>query len=84
MLITKNDCLQCRWKLRGDNNDKGHTTLYGKGGVETSSYLQIVLRNQRGVLSFRRANMFHEIRIVDVRRIHGEKPLANNAAFSAT
>lgn len=67
--------LQRRRQLRGDDHDKSHTALHRQSDVETTSHLQIVLWNRRWILSVWRANVLHEIRIVDVRRIHGEKPL---------
>lgn len=79
---TKRVCLQRRRQLRSDDNDKGHSALHGQSGVETSGHIQVVLRDRRRVLSVRRANVLHEIRIVDIRRIHGEKPITGQVAVS--
>lgn len=66
--------LQRRRQLRGDDNDKSNIALHWESRVETTGHLQILLRNKRRVLPVRRANVFHEVWIVDVRWIHGEKP----------
>lgn len=66
--------MQRRWQLRGDDNDESDTALHGKSRVETAGHLQILLRDKRRVLPVRRADVFHEVWILDVRRIHGEKP----------
>lgn len=65
--------LQRGRQLRGDDNDESHIALHGQSGVETAGHLQIVLRDQRRVLSVRRANVLHEVRVLDLRRIHGEQ-----------
>jgi len=66
--------LQRRWQLRGDDYDESDTALHGKSRVETAGHLQILLRDKRRVLPVRRADVFHEVWILDLRRIHGEKP----------
>lgn len=35
--------LQCRWKLRSNVNDEGHSEIYWRGILETASYLQVIL-----------------------------------------
>lgn len=67
-------CLQRGRQLRGDYHDQSHTALHGQGGVETAGHIQIVLRDQRRVFPVRRADVFDEVRLVDLRRIHGERP----------
>lgn len=63
---------QRRWQLWSDNNDKSNSSSHGQSGVETARHLQILLRNWCRVLSLRRADMFHEVRILDLRWLHGE------------
>lgn len=62
---------QRRRELRGDDNDQSYSSSYRESCVETSGHLQIVLRNRRRIFPFRRTDLLHEIRIVDVRRLHG-------------
>lgn len=66
------DCLQRRWELRSDHHDEGDFASRRKSCLEAASHLQIVLRDRCGVLSLRRANVFYEVRLVDLRRILGE------------
>jgi len=66
--------LQRRRKLRGDDYDESNTALHRKSRVEATGYLQIILRNKRRILPVRRADLFDEVWVLDVRRIHGEKP----------
>lgn len=73
IIIITQYCLQRRWQLRGDDNDESNTALHWESRVETAGHLQILLRNKRRVLPIRRADVFHEVWIVDVRWIHGEK-----------
>ena len=63
--------LQRGWQLRGDHNDQGDIASHGKGDVEATRHLQIILRNWRGVFSIRPTDVFHEVRIVDLRWLHG-------------
>lgn len=63
--------LQCWWEFWGDIGYQSHSQLHGKSGVETTRYLQIVLRDRRWIFSVRRTNLRDEIRFVDLRRISG-------------
>ncbi|GBM34796.1 hypothetical protein AVEN_7845-1 [Araneus ventricosus] len=65
-------CLfQCGRELRGDSGDESSTGQQGDNPVETSGYLQELLRDRRRILSIRRADLSHEIRLVDLRRVQG-------------
>lgn len=66
--------MQRRRQLRSDDNDESDTALHRESRVETAGHLQILLRDKRRVLPVRRADLFHEVWILDLRRIHGEKP----------
>lgn len=62
---------QRRWQLRSDNNDQSDSSSYGQSRLETARHLQILLWNRRRVLSLRWADVLHEVRFVDIRRLHG-------------
>ncbi len=65
--------LQRRRQLRGDASDEGHPDGVGKGGVEAAGDLPLVVRDGRRVLPVRRADLRHEVRKLDLRRVSGEE-----------
>ena len=63
-----------RWRqLRGDAGDQGHAVPHRAGGVEAAGHLPLLLRDGRGVLPLRRADLRHEVRQLDLRRLPGEE-----------
>lgn len=42
--------------------------------MEATGHIQILLRDRRRILSVRRANVRHEVWLVDLRRLPGNKP----------
>ena len=42
------------------------------GGVEAAGHLQVLVRDRRRVLPLRRADVRHEVRQLDLRRIPGK------------
>ena len=45
---------------------------YTEGGVAAAGHLPLLLRDGRGVLPLRRADLRHEVRQLDLRRLPGE------------
>ncbi len=66
-------CLQCWRELRGDAGHQSHAVPRGAGGVETARHLPLFLRDGCRVFSLRRADLRHEVRQLDLRRIPGKK-----------
>jgi len=58
---------QCRWRVRCDHHDKGHSPLYGKGCLDSAGYLQVILRDWCAILSLWSADVLHEVWFVDLR-----------------
>lgn len=54
--------LQRRRKLRGDPSHQGDHLPPRSGRVETACYLQVLMRDRRRVLPFRRADLRAQIR----------------------
>ena len=63
--------LQRRRQFRGDPCDEGDADVVGESGVEAAGDLPLELRDGRRVLSLRRADLRHEVRQLDLRRIPG-------------
>ena len=63
---------QCWRQLRGDAGHQGDAVQRGPGGVEAAGHLPLLLRDGRGVLPLRRADLRHEVRQLDLRRLPGE------------
>ncbi|GFR19846.1 NAChRalpha1 [Trichonephila clavata] len=61
----------CGRELRSDHHDEGHPALRRESDLEASRHLQELLRDRRRVLPLRRTDLPHEVRILDLRRIHG-------------
>ncbi len=59
-------------QLRGDPGDEGDPDGLRQGGVAPAGHLPLLLRDGRGVLPLRRADLRHEVRQLDLRRIPGE------------
>ena len=62
---------QRRRQLRGDPGDQGDVDVLGEGGVEAAGDLPLELRDGRRVFSLRRADVRHEVRELDLRRLPG-------------
>lgn len=69
---------QRRRQLRGDHHDEGDPTTRRDSHVEAAGHLQVLLRDRRRVFPVRRADLLHEIRILDVRRQYGKYKSNNN------
>ena len=67
---------QRRRQLRGDPGDQGDVDVLGEGGVEAAGDLPLELRDGRGVLSLRRADVRHEVWELDLRWVPGRSTLA--------
>ncbi|GFW92134.1 uncharacterized protein TNCV_3540201 [Trichonephila clavipes] len=66
------DALQlCGRELRGDFGDESSTGQQGDHPMETSGYLQELMRDRRRILPIRRTNLSHEIRLMDLRWVQG-------------
>ena len=61
------------WQLRGDPGHQGHAALHGGRGLEAAGHLPLLLRDGRRVLPLRRADLRHEVRQLDLRRLPGEE-----------
>lgn len=59
--------------VRSHHDDQSYPTLHGEGTMDTSSYLQILVRDRRSIFSVRSTNLLHEVRFVDLRRYSGKK-----------
>lgn len=62
---------QRRRKLRSNPDDESDTQIHRRSHVVTAGHLQVLLRDQRFVLSVRRAKLLHDVRLVDVQRTSG-------------
>ena len=76
--------LQRRRQFRGDPGDEGDADVVGEGGVEAAGDLPLELRDGRRVLSLRRADLRHEVRQLDLRRIPGTQRTYIHARRMAT
>ncbi|GFY38939.1 uncharacterized protein TNIN_86341 [Trichonephila inaurata madagascariensis] len=61
----------CGRELRGDFGDESSTGQQGDHPMETSGYLQELMRDRRRILPIRRTNLSHEIRLMDLRWVQG-------------
>lgn len=59
--------------VRSHHDDQSYPTLHGEGTMDTSSYLQILVRDRRSIFPVRSTNLLHEVRFVDLRRYSGKK-----------
>lgn len=62
---------QRRWKLRSNPDDESNTEIHRRSHVVATGHLQVILRDQRFVFSVRRAELLHDVRVVDVQRTSG-------------
>lgn len=68
-----------RWRRICCNNiDKSRTPLYGKSVLDATSNFQIIMWNWCEILSIRSANMFHEVRLMDIWWWPGKCQVASN------
>lgn len=49
--------------------------------MEATGHIQVLLRDRRRILSVRRANVRHEVRLVDLRRLPGKLSLLPRSFF---
>ena len=62
---------QCWWKLWSNTGNQGNSLSHWWCSLETPRHLPQLLWDGRGVLSLRRADLCHEVRQLDVRRLPG-------------
>ena len=75
---------QCGRQLRGDFGYEGDTDVHGEGGVEAARHLPLILRDGRRILSIRRADLCHEVRELDIRRVSGRTLKKHSIGFCYT
>lgn len=75
ILYTYKYFAQCRRKLRSNPDDKSGAQVHGRSVVDAAGHLQVLLRNQRPILSVRRAKLLHDVRFVDLQRSPGNHHL---------
>ena len=71
--MSQSAIFQRGWQLRGDARHQGDAVVQRPRGVEAACYLQVLVRDRRGVLPLRRADLRHEVRQLDIRRLPGEE-----------
>ena len=62
---------QRRWQFWSDPCHEGHPVVERPCRVEAPGHLQIFLRDRRRVFPLRRADLCHEIRVLDLWRVSG-------------
>lgn len=69
--------------VRSHHDDQSYPALHGEGTMDTSGYLQILVRDRRSIFSVRSTNLLHEVRFVDLRRYSGKRKKKKKQLLSA-